>query len=129
VAPVDILWFPEFRHMGDDLPEIFMGDYIQIARNGMSRWVIVKRRIGTITYMFFFKYILNVKVPQYLFVIENFRCNCIEITVRFNWYTLILKNTQEHGKSLLYNLRCFQDWRHRLFIGKIKIKKPSVNLW
>ena len=40
---VDRLWFPEFRSIGDDLSEIIVADYNQIARNGMTRWVIVKR--------------------------------------------------------------------------------------
>jgi len=32
VAPVDMLLFPEFRSMEDDLLEIIMVDYIQVAR-------------------------------------------------------------------------------------------------
>ena len=32
VVPVDVMWFPEFRSMLDDLTYIIMVDYIQVAR-------------------------------------------------------------------------------------------------
>jgi len=34
-----MLRFPECRSMGDDLPELVMADYIQVARNDMSIYV------------------------------------------------------------------------------------------
>ena len=47
--------------IGDDLPEIYMVDYILVARNDVSRWVIVVRRMDTITYYVFIKHSSTLK--------------------------------------------------------------------
>jgi hypothetical protein len=60
-----MLWLPEFRSVRDDHPDINLVAYIKVARNDMSRWVIVEMGMATITYfMFYFLSIphLNVKV-------------------------------------------------------------------
>jgi len=75
VVPVDMMWFPEFKSVREDHPEIILVGYIKVARNDMSRWVIIEMRMGTITFYVFFLSIpnLNVKVLQCPFVTEKNR--------------------------------------------------------
>jgi hypothetical protein len=44
-----VLRFSEFRTMRNHLSEIFMLNDIQITSDYMSRWVVLKRRVGAVT--------------------------------------------------------------------------------
>ena len=103
-----MLRFPECRSMGDDLPELIMADYIQVARNEMSRCLIVERRMGTITFYGVFKYSSKLKFCNVFFVLDRIRCNCMDVIARYNWHNFIFKNTYEYGIPL-YDSRCCQD--------------------
>jgi hypothetical protein len=47
--PIDVLRFSEFRTMRNHLSETLMLNDIQIASDYMSRWVVLKRRVGPVT--------------------------------------------------------------------------------
>jgi hypothetical protein len=47
--PIDVLRFSEFRTMRNHLSEILMLNDIQITSDYMSRWVVLKRRVGAVT--------------------------------------------------------------------------------
>ena len=47
--PIDVLRFSEFRTMRNDLSETLMLNDIQITCDYMSRWVVLKRRVGAVT--------------------------------------------------------------------------------
>jgi hypothetical protein len=44
--PIDVLMFSEFRTMRNHLSETLMLNDIQITSDCMSRWVVLKRRVG-----------------------------------------------------------------------------------
>ena len=47
--PIDVLRFSEFRPMRNHLSETLMLNDIQITGDYMSRWVVLKRRMGAVT--------------------------------------------------------------------------------
>ena len=47
--PIDVLRFSEFRTMRNHLSETLMLNDIQITSDYMSRWVVMKRRVGAVT--------------------------------------------------------------------------------
>jgi hypothetical protein len=47
--PIDVLRFSEFRIMRNHLSETLMLNDIQITSDDMSRWVVLKRRVGAVT--------------------------------------------------------------------------------
>jgi hypothetical protein len=47
--PIDVLRFSEFRTMRNHLSETLMLNDIQITIDYMSRWVVLKRRMGAVT--------------------------------------------------------------------------------
>jgi hypothetical protein len=47
--PIDVLRFSEFRTMRNHLSEILMLNDIQITSDYMSRWAVLKRRVGAVT--------------------------------------------------------------------------------
>jgi hypothetical protein len=47
--PIDMLRFSEFRTMRNHLSETLMLNDIQITSDYMSRWVVLKRRVGAVT--------------------------------------------------------------------------------
>jgi hypothetical protein len=47
--PIDVLRFSEFRTMRNHLSETFTLNDIQITSDYMSRWVVLKRRVGAVT--------------------------------------------------------------------------------
>jgi hypothetical protein len=44
--PIDVLRFSKLRTMGNHLSETLMLNDIQITSDYMSRWVVLKRRVG-----------------------------------------------------------------------------------
>jgi hypothetical protein len=44
--PIDVLRFSEFKTMRNHLSETLMLNDIQITSDYMSRWVVLKRRVG-----------------------------------------------------------------------------------
>jgi hypothetical protein len=47
--PIDVLRFSEFRTMRNHLSETLMLNDIQITSDYMTRWVVLKRRVGAVT--------------------------------------------------------------------------------
>jgi hypothetical protein len=47
--PIDVLMFSEFRTKRNQLSETLMLNDIQITSDYMSRWVVLKRRVGAVT--------------------------------------------------------------------------------
>jgi hypothetical protein len=45
--PIDVLRFSEFRTMRNHLSETLILNDIQITSDYMSRWVVLKRRVGS----------------------------------------------------------------------------------
>jgi hypothetical protein len=50
---------------------------IQITSDYMSRWVVLKRRVGAVTSQMVPKVLFYVNILQYFFVIENFTANAV----------------------------------------------------
>jgi hypothetical protein len=46
--PIDVLRFSEFRTMRNHLSETLMLNDIHITSDYMSRWVVLKRRVGAV---------------------------------------------------------------------------------
>jgi hypothetical protein len=65
--PIDVLRFSEFRTMRNHLSETLMLNDIQITSDYMSRWVVLKRRVGAVTSQILF----YVNILQCFFVVEN----------------------------------------------------------
>ena len=49
IFPIDVLRFSEFRTMRNHLSETLMLNDIQITSDYISRWVVLKRRVGAVT--------------------------------------------------------------------------------
>ena len=69
--PIDVLRFSEFRTMRNHLSETLMLNDIQITSDYMSRWVVLKRRVGAVTSQRVLKVLFYVNILQCFFVVEN----------------------------------------------------------
>jgi hypothetical protein len=87
--PIDVLRFSEFRTMRNHLSETLMLNDIQITSDCMSRWVVLKRRVGAVTSQRVLKVLFYVNILQCFFVVENFYCFVGKTVVREK-YTLLL---------------------------------------
>jgi hypothetical protein len=74
--PIDVLRFSEFRTMRNHLSEILMLNDIQITSYYMSRWVVLKRRVGAVTSQMVLKVLFYVNILQCFFVVENVCRTC-----------------------------------------------------
>jgi hypothetical protein len=68
--PIDVLRFSEFRTMRNHLSETLMLNDIQITSDYMSRWVVLKRRVGAVRSQRVLKVLFYVNILQY------FNINC-----------------------------------------------------
>jgi hypothetical protein len=54
---------------------------IQITSDYMSRWVVLKRRVGAVTSQRVLKVLFNVNILQCFFVVENFTSNAVNVAI------------------------------------------------
>jgi hypothetical protein len=69
--PIDVLRFSEFRTMRNHLSETLMLNDIQIISDYMSRWVVLKRRVGAVTSQRVLKFTSLHSILQYMFEKEH----------------------------------------------------------
>ena len=98
--PIDVLRFSEFRTMRNHLSETLMLNDIQITSDYMSRWVVLKRRVGAVTSQRVLKVLFYVNILQCFFVVENFTANAVSVTIGDNGNRLIF----EIWWNFFYNL-------------------------
>jgi hypothetical protein len=91
MLPIDVLRFSEFRTMRNHLSETLMLNDIQITSDYMSRWVVLKRRVGAVTSHRVLKVLFYVNILQYFFVVENFTANAVSVAIGDNGNRLIFK--------------------------------------
>ena len=87
--PIDVLRFSEFRTMSNHLSETLMLNDIQIDSDYMSRWVVLKRRVGAVTSQRVFKVLFYVNILQYFFVVENCTAYAVSVAIGDNGNRLI----------------------------------------
>ena len=64
---------------------------IQITSDYMSRWVVLKRRVGGVTSQRVLKVLLYVNILQCFFVVENFTANAVSVAIADNGNRLIFE--------------------------------------
>ena len=89
--PIDVLRFSEFRTMRNHLSETLMLNDIQITSDYMSRWVVLKRRVGAVTSQRVLKVLFYVNILQCFFVVENFTANAVSVAIGDNGNRLIFE--------------------------------------
>ena len=89
--PIDVLRFSEFRTMRNHLSETLMLNDIQITSDYMSRWVVLKRRVGAVTSQRVLMVLFYVNILQCFFVVENFTANAVSVTIGDNGNRLIFE--------------------------------------
>ena len=57
---------------------------IQITSDYMSRWVVLKRRVGAVTSQRVLKVLFYVNILQCFFVVENFTANAVSVAIGVN---------------------------------------------
>jgi hypothetical protein len=75
--------------MRNHLSEILMLNDIQITSDYMSRWVLLKRRVGAVTSQRVLKVLLYVNILQCFFVVENCTANAVRCkmqTMKYQCY-------------------------------------------
>jgi hypothetical protein len=73
---------------------------IQITSDYMSRWVVLKRRVGAVTSQKVLKVLLYVNILQCFFVVENFTTNAVSVaigTILFSLPVNYLKDLRGFG--------------------------------
>ena len=88
---IDVLRFSEFRTMRNHLSETLMLNDIQITSDYMSRWVVLKRRVGAVTSPRVLKVLFYVNILQCFFVVENFTANAVSVAIGDNGNRLIFE--------------------------------------
>jgi hypothetical protein len=64
---------------------------IQITSDYMSRWVVLKRRVGAVTSQRILKVLFYVNILQCFFVVENFTANAVSVAIGDNGNRLIFE--------------------------------------
>jgi hypothetical protein len=64
---------------------------IQITSDYMSRWVVLKRRVGAVTSQSVLKVLFYVNILQCFFVVENFTANAVSVAIGDNGNRLIFE--------------------------------------
>ena len=77
---------------------------IQITSDYMSRWVVLKRRVGAVTSQRVLKVLFCVNILQCFFVVENVTANAVSVAIGDNGIRLIFKIWW----NFFYDL--FSDW-------------------
>ena len=86
-----MLRFSEYRTMINHLSETLMLNDIQISSDYMSRWVVLKRRVGAVRSQRVLKVLFYVNILQCFFVVENFTANAVCVAIGDNGNRLIFK--------------------------------------
>ena len=89
--PIDVLRFSEFRTMRNHLSETLMLNDIQIISDYMSRWVVLKKRVGAVTSQRVLKVLFYVNILQCFFVVEKFTANAVSVAIGDNGNRLIFE--------------------------------------
>jgi hypothetical protein len=87
--PIDVLRFSEFRTMRNHLSETLMLIDIQITSDYMSRWDVLKRRVGAVTSQWIIEVFFHVNILQCFFVVEKFTANAVNVAIGDNGNRLI----------------------------------------
>ena len=77
--PINVLRFSEFRTISNYLSETLMLNDIQITSDYMSRWVVLKRRVGAVTSQRVLKVLFYVNILPCFFIVENFAANDVSV--------------------------------------------------
>jgi hypothetical protein len=77
--------------MRNHLSETLMLNDIQITSDYMSRWVVLKRRVGAVTSQRVLKVLFYVNILQCFFVVEHFTVNAVSVDIGDNGNRLIFK--------------------------------------
>ena len=64
---------------------------IQITSDYMSRWVVLKRRVGAVTSQRVLNVLFYVNILQCFFVVENFTANAVSVAIGDNGNRLIFE--------------------------------------
>lgn len=64
---------------------------IQITSDYMSRWVILKRRVGAVTSQRVIEVLFYVNILQCFFVVEHFTANAVSVAIGDNGNRLIFE--------------------------------------
>ena len=86
--------------MRNHLSETLMLNNIQITSDYMSRWVVLKRRVGAVTSQRVLKVLFYVNILQCFFVVENFTANGVSVTIGDNGNRLIILATFADPENL-----------------------------
>jgi hypothetical protein len=89
--PIDVLRFSEFWTMRNHLSETLMLNDMQITSDYMSRWVVLKRRVGAVTSQGVLKVLFYINILQCFFVVENLTANAVSVTIGDNGNRLIFE--------------------------------------
>jgi hypothetical protein len=89
--PIDVLRFSEFRTMRNHLSKTLMLNDIQITSDYMSRWVVLKKRVGAVTSQRVLKVLFYVNILQCFFVVEIFTANAVSVAIGENGNRLIFE--------------------------------------
>jgi hypothetical protein len=89
--PIDVLRFSEFRTMRNHLSETLMLIDIQITSDYMSRWDVLKRRVGAVTSQWIIEVFFHVNILQCFFVVEKFTANAVNVAIGDNGNRLIFE--------------------------------------
>jgi hypothetical protein len=76
---------------------------IQITSDYMSRWVVLKRRVGAVTSQRVLKVLFYVNMLQCFFVVENFTANAVSVAIGDNGNRLI--STQQFISYIMSRTR------------------------
>ena len=77
--------------MRNHLSETLMLNDIQITSDYMSRWVVLKRRVGAVTSQRVLNVLFYVNILQCFFVVENFTANAVSVAIGDNGNRLIFE--------------------------------------
>ena len=77
--------------MRNHLSETLMLNGIQITSDYMSRWVVLKRRVGAVTSQRVLKVLFYVNILQCFFVVGNCTVNAVSVAIGDNGNRLIFE--------------------------------------
>ena len=77
--------------MRNHLSETLILNDIKITSDYMSKWVVLKRRVGAVTSQRVLKVLFYVNILQCFFVVENFTANAVSVAIGDNGNKLIFE--------------------------------------